>query len=632
MLTSRGWWFLLVVVALLSMAIVTNTPAVGITTVALLGWFFWTGLVFTIRLRLLAGKLRIVRQIRDDRGPIHSLWAGRAFRVHLQLRSSSLLPSPYLRVTERVPFGGHKVSGQHFTDGIVDADHPLEISYLLYCDHAGLLRFEGVQVQLADLQGFFQQTLFLNAARTYRVLLRLPEARGHVTLTKRHNLLPLIGTHRHRRPGSGSELLDLRDYLPGDPPKSIAWKVTARRDRLITKVFESEVPVRCTFFVDASASVRVGPPGHNPLARLVEITAAIAQATATARDLPGLCLFDEKGVLRYLRPGRSARQRMQILHRLTEVCSMLPASGQVPVTTLLPLAYGFASEVYPHLLQREVNQFPWWLPFWAPQPAATIPMRPLKARYWWQVPRVWLQRWCRNLVVNIRQALLGRFHWRERQRYRWRKQLAAVLSILHDLGPGGVGLLLEDDDRFSLEMQHFLAEHQVPYTLPLFGRAGEYLFAAPGKVEVLARALTRAVGKGRDNELFVLLADVLELGDHLAPLVRAVKVALARHHQVILICPWPPGIPLPEREGLPALTQPSASLPPLPAWGHLLPQEAQEFLDQLTAWRLQRAFDELRRTFGRLGVTVLCAAQQDAVQLILDRLERLRVGGRGRHR
>ena len=37
---------------------------------------------------------------------------------------------------------------------------------------------------------------------------------------------------------SGSELLDLRDYIPGDAPKMIAWKASARRDRLEALVDE----------------------------------------------------------------------------------------------------------------------------------------------------------------------------------------------------------------------------------------------------------------------------------------------------------------------------------------------------------------------------------------------------------
>src|SRR5208283_1587492 len=143
----------------------------------------------------------------------------------------------------------------------------------------------------ADLQGFFYHRTFVRAVRTCRVLPVLADTQGHYPTLKRNNLLPSPGLHRHLRPGSGSELLDLRDYLPGDPPKTIAWKVSARRDRLITKEFESEVPVRCTLFLDTSQSVRLGLAGQNALARQVEIAAAVAQAAGAARDLTGACLF-----------------------------------------------------------------------------------------------------------------------------------------------------------------------------------------------------------------------------------------------------------------------------------------------------------------------------------------------------
>src|SRR5206468_7778196 len=117
-----------------------------------------------------------------------------------------------------------------------------------------------------------------------RVLPRVLVPRGGGAMTKRHNQLPPPGLHRLRHAGSGSELLDLRDYQPGDPPRTIAWKVSAKRDRLVTREYESEVPVRCTLFLDASSSVRVpsppdltdgpprsGPASYRPLDQLVEI-------------------------------------------------------------------------------------------------------------------------------------------------------------------------------------------------------------------------------------------------------------------------------------------------------------------------------------------------------------------------
>src|SRR5438552_12904665 len=97
--------------------------------------------------------------------------------------------------------------------------------------------------------------------------------------------------------------------------------------------------------------------------------------------------------------------------------------------------------------------------------------------------------------------------------------------------------------------QRFLGEHQVPFAVSLYDETGRYLLAEPAKISVLARALVQAVGRGHDNELFVLLVDLLELSDQLEPLLAAVRVALGRHHQVVVICPWPAGVPAPREPG-----------------------------------------------------------------------------------
>src|SRR5262249_9329346 len=146
---------------------------------------------------------------------------------------------------------------------------------------------------------------------------------------------------------------------------------------------------------------------------------------------------------------------------------------------------------------------------------------------------------------------------------------------------------------------------------------GRYLFAAPGKVGVLASALMRAVGKGHDNELFVLLADLLELADDLGPLLGAVKAARARHHPVLVICPGPPGGPAPADPPR-AREKPSVRVTPA---GKAAVRTA---IQDSTTARFHRTFHRVRRTFARLGVPVLCARGEDPVRLILDRIERLR--------
>ncbi len=677
MLTPRAWWLLFCSFALLLFGILTvfsepffargavtrHLPALALMGLTLILWIGWEWLQLNVRVHRVVRRLQVQREILDERGPVTTLWAGRTFRVRVTLSLPRGMSLPYLAVTDHIPYGVEFVDGQRNRDGSVTPDKPLVLEYRLRCSAAGLARFEGVRVQLADLQGLFYHTAFLPAVVVLRVLPAFRAGDRPAATVKRENALLPPGIHRVRSPGSGSELLDLRDYLPGDPPKTIAWKVSARRDRLITKEFESEVPIRCTLFVDTSSSVRVASEGGKPLTRLVEIAAGVLQANTLTRDMTGLCLFNEQGATA-VRPNRNGPHRTRLLQMLADAASPAPKAARVDPERLLPLAYAFAQEVYPYLLQPTVNHLPWWNRFIAAFPG--YPRRRLGVFGRLHRCKEGMFHLCRtvsilallcfvflgflaaggslnellsfdpvSLAPNIHDALawplLGLIAlpallwnlfallvgldaliaWKRRRIEAWRKRLAAILSIRYGLAPGGLEALLEDDDAFSLLLQRFLADHQVPYTLPLYDAQGRYQFAAPEKVPVLATALVRAIGKGRDNELFVLLADLLELDDCLDPLLSAVRTAQSRHHQVVLICPWPPGVPLPGD----ARRQPAR------------PKGLRTLVQQATAMRFHEAYQRLRRTFARLRVPVVCAASDEPVRLILDRLDQLRLAG-----
>src|SRR5947209_20162790 len=244
MLTSRGWWFLLALLGLLAFGLLVPPRGHATLTViclSLLLWFRWEWFWFALRARVAIPRLWVERELRNERGPVESVWARQTVEVRVRLRAQGALGLPFVIATDRVRSGGECTAGEASHDGAVQPEQSLEWNYRLRCPAAGKLRFDGVSVKLADLQGFFYHYAFVKGPALYRVLPPLLRRKGRTASAKRHNLLPPPGVHRHRRPGSGSELLDLRDYLPGDPPKLIAWKISARRYRLITKEVESEV-------------------------------------------------------------------------------------------------------------------------------------------------------------------------------------------------------------------------------------------------------------------------------------------------------------------------------------------------------------------------------------------------------
>jgi uncharacterized protein (DUF58 family) len=608
MLTSRGWWLFIATLFLLVVSVALGIGTLTLALLALLAWFLGAWLLFHVRLRWTAKALYVQRSLLRQGMPVEVLWAKSSATMVVRLCSDSRLALAYVLAADRVPALARREGGEPWNEGELHKDAPIAISYQIICPVAGRLRCDGLKVQIADLHGFFSSATFIRDVRSYRVLPPVTDEPGRLPTIKRHNLLPLLGTHRHLRPGSGSELLDLRDYLPGDPPKMIAWKASARRDRLMTKEFESEVPVRCTLFVDVSSSVRVGPPGANALTRVLAIASAVVHANAEQRDLTGLCLVDEHAVRASIRPERGRRHVFRLIQELADVADLAPVTEYAPLDRLVPLAYGVAQDIYPELLAADVNAFPWWLPFWSPQPIYSVPTgtqlpRSWPARWWF-----YLRRWLRESPIGVHRGRFFRFVPGRHRMYRLRKKVAAILAVRYRLGPAGLAWLLEDDVACSQYVQAFLAEHQVAAPLTLFDERGRYRFASPAKIERLGKALLGAVLRGKENELFVLLVDLLEAGPDLEPLLRGVRVALARHHQVQVICPWPPGVPLPGKAQAP---------PPAPV--HL-----QQFLALAGAQRLQQAYLRLQNAFAQLGVSVIAAPEDHAVSLILSRLHKLR--------
>lgn len=661
MLTSRGWTFLIFTLLQCVVGLLISErigPVVAIIGFTLLTWFLIEWFVFRVRMQFAVPKLRIRRLIRADKRIVPIVWSGQVFEVEVEIYLDSSVSLPYLTFQDRPPSGCERVEGRDDRTTYLSDEDAAKVRYSLRCTVPGEVRFEGVRIQLADHQGFFYHRAFLRQPATYLVLPPLADAEGNRRATKTHNILPPPGIHRFKHSGGGSELHNLREYRPGDPPKMIAWKTSARRDQLITKEFESDVPIRCTLFVDVSQSVRIGPPRETMLNQITTIASGVSQAALADRDHVGLTLFDDKHV-EILPPARTSRHLIELLHRLARANSAAPVSPAGDVDDLMQLANPLAHELYPELMSKDVNSQSFAM-FWEPildyrkSWLMLIPLLPVLLLMGWvsALGLTWYffhqtewfaaifraGMWVFNSFGSILYTLLGIsaaallagliwfFHGLSGQFPPWyalkmrRKRLASLMCAL-DRAPVGVDMrYLYDDALFADRLQRFLAEHHRRYPVRMHDDQGRYLFRSESKLEVLSRALLRAVAHCRDNELFVILADLFELEDHLHPLVSAIRVAVARHHQVMVICPWMPGIPALD-EKMPD-DERSAQIRKHALAAGFRGIEAQLFRQLVE--RYHKAFLTLRREFGKSGVLMVRAMQQESIRLILHRMDRLR--------
>jgi uncharacterized protein (DUF58 family) len=549
-----------------------------VVCIGIVTWFIWEWANFCYRARVTIRELQVARTVSDNRGPVTTLWAGQSYgvAVGVTLRRGRI---PFVVLTDRSPSGATVATGQARYVGTLAAGESVKWTFRIRCDRIGAVRFEGVRLRLADYQGFFYFETFLREAVELPALPGLTASRSSRRGDKRFNMLPPPGIHRFRRPGTGSELLELRDYRPGDPPKRIAWKISARRDELITREFESEVPLRCTLVLDASSVTRLGPIGETALARFCTIAAGVAQEAIGQRDLVGLAICTDHACT-YLPPARTSANLIAIFRELARAAALQPQVTTDNIRQLIIRSHALATDVYPDLMSPSINRFPVLLPWVSPQPSYSVRRRGIRRRYW-------------HALSNVNSVSV-------RRHFAWRKRLAALITAKYELPPGAVALMLDDDAAIAWQLQHLLAEHRIDFDVPL---SEEYLRDSAA-IEQQARALTRAVSRGRDNELFVLMGDYVWRTGGLTNLLRSVRVARARHHQVLVV---QSGRPVGDVGAVPTgLT-------------------AAQLIEIAGQQRSARAWKATRRAFGRLGVPVAPADAGDPVRLIMHRLEQLRL-------
>jgi uncharacterized protein (DUF58 family) len=126
----------------------------------------------------------------------------------------------------------------------------------------------------------------------------------------------LVSTGGHVAPqrGDGIEFADLRPFLPGDRPRSINWRATARRGDLMVNQRHPERATDVVLFLDSFLDVR-GPTGST-LDRTVGAAASLAAAYLRQRDRVGLVSFG--GFVQWLQPGGGQTALYRLLDTLME--------------------------------------------------------------------------------------------------------------------------------------------------------------------------------------------------------------------------------------------------------------------------------------------------------------------------
>jgi len=152
---------------------------------------------------------------------------------------------------------------------------------------------------------------YLDPATLSRVADRHVEPRGLV-------MGNLAGAHKSPLSGFAVEFAGHREYVWGDDPRHIDWRLYFTRDRYFIKQYEMETNFVAHLVLDTSASMRYGEGHEQKLAYAAKMAATLGFSIIKQNDKVSLATFDDE-VRGFIPPSNSMAQVLRMTEHLDEM-------------------------------------------------------------------------------------------------------------------------------------------------------------------------------------------------------------------------------------------------------------------------------------------------------------------------
>jgi len=195
--------------------------------------------------------------------------------VTVSIQNESL-QSVQVRIDDSIPPESHLLDGKGKRLALLQPDETTEIDYTLSIKR-GDYSWKSIHVMVCDPLGLIQVEQLLPAPAAVQIR---PDIRKFKAIALRpRSTLHSPGSIPARLGGSGTDFYGIREYQPGDPLRSLDWRMTARHPfKFFTKEFEQEEIADIGLILDGrqNCEVRIGDEslfehGVNATASLAEM-------------------------------------------------------------------------------------------------------------------------------------------------------------------------------------------------------------------------------------------------------------------------------------------------------------------------------------------------------------------------
>lgn len=258
-------------------------PALVIGKLAVLIWVATIAadlfLLFGRRTGLSAKRRTLERWSNGDQNPV-TIQLKSEYAMDMQVRVLDELPVQFqkrdLVFSGTLPAWGHR-----------------DFDYAVRPVKRGVYRYGAVQAYVRSTIGLVERRFSLEAAKEVAVYPSYLQLRKYELLAISDRLV-LAGIKRVRRVAQHAEFERIKEYIPGDDRRTVNWKATARRGRMMVNQYQDERAQQVFAVIDTGRVMKMPFEGLSLLDYAINASLVISSIAMHKEDKASLITFSDK--------------------------------------------------------------------------------------------------------------------------------------------------------------------------------------------------------------------------------------------------------------------------------------------------------------------------------------------------
>ncbi len=201
------------------------------------------------------------------------------------------------------------------TSFLIGKNSTKRISYPLTAERRGLYTLKTIHIRYSSKFKLFNLYGKTDIGSRYYVYPDYRQLKEYFLLTK-NNRLYEMGIHKNRYRGHGTEMESLREYCKDDDARFIDWKATARLNKPVTKIFETEASNDIVFVLDCGRLMTSEERNMSSIDHALQSLLVLTHAAVSMGDRVRVVAFSDR-IIGDFSPPRNGNPMKKIIHFVT---------------------------------------------------------------------------------------------------------------------------------------------------------------------------------------------------------------------------------------------------------------------------------------------------------------------------